>query len=184
MFVLRVVPAGGSVAGVLSSFFPAKPLRHRNPHGAMMPSSVHPAHSHEHGPHCDHPAVVHRQHIDHLHGGHLHHQGDDGAEEHVVQVDEKNPDRCTPRHDCGGTDHDERHVHSEACGHLLVPHGDHFDRWVRDHLHHPHGDHCDDHGPLERRHAWLYNLKSKEGDREIDARFAGGTMTGAHTSGR
>lgn len=126
----------------------------------MPARGLHSRHPHEHGgPHCDHPAVVHGDHIDHLHDPHLHHMGPQGVEEHVVAVDEVNPDRCTPGHRCGGTDHDERHVHRPACGHLVVPHGDHFDYWVRDHLHHPHGGHCDDHGPLRRKPPVVKSLK-------------------------
>ncbi|MBS0240390.1 MAG: hypothetical protein JSR89_18410 [Proteobacteria bacterium] len=107
----------------------------------------HAHHSHVHGPGCGHIAVRHSGHIDYLHDSHLDHPHGDHVDEHVIEVTEKNPVRCTPEHQCGG--HDKTHVHGKGCGHEAVPHGDHIDYLVNGHLHHPHGDHCDDHGPLE-----------------------------------
>ena len=63
------------------------------------------------------------------------------VDEHVIEVSEKNPVRCTPEIHCD-------HQHGPGCGHEAVPHGDHMDYLVDGRLHHPHGDHCDDHGPL------------------------------------
>lgn len=31
-------------------------------------------HSHTHGPTCGHEAVIHEDHVDYLHDGHLHHE--------------------------------------------------------------------------------------------------------------
>lgn len=109
--------------------------------------SHHANHSHQHGPGCGHKAVRHGDHVDYLHDGHLHHMHGDHVDEHVVEVSDKNPDRCTPGHKCKG--HDASHKHGPGCGHEAVPHGDHVDYLVDGHLHHPHGDHCDDHGPLD-----------------------------------
>lgn len=64
-----------------------------------------------------------------------------------IEVSGKNPDRCTPDHNCGA--HAPNHVHGPGCGHEPVPQGDHVDYLVNGHLHHPHGDHCDDHGSVE-----------------------------------
>jgi hypothetical protein len=107
---------------------------------------VHPDHRHSHGPGCGHTGVAHGDHVDYLHEGHLHHPHEGHVDEHVLEVDDAHPDRCTDEHRCGG--HAADHVHSEECGHEAVPHGDHVDYLVGDHLHHPHGGHCDDHGPV------------------------------------
>jgi hypothetical protein len=107
----------------------------------------HANHDHEHGASCGHTAVKHAGHVDYLHDGHLHHMGQDGVEEHTLEVGGANPASCTPGHSCGG--HDGGHRHGPGCGHEAVPHGDHVDYLVNGHLHHPHGDHCDDHGRVE-----------------------------------
>ena len=110
-------------------------------------STTHENHDHQHGAGCGHTAIEHEGHVDYLHDGHLHHQQDDGqVVEHVLEVNETNPDACTPDHQCGG--HDDGHVHGPDCGHPAVPHGDHVDYLVDGHLHHPHDGHCDDHGPV------------------------------------
>ena len=109
---------------------------------------IHPNHDHKHGPNCGHTAVQHGDHVDYLHDGHLHHDGDKGVECHKVDVNTTNPADCTPQHACGG--HESGHKHGPDCGHEAVPHGDHVDYLVDGHLHHPHGDHCDDHGPLKK----------------------------------
>ena len=105
------------------------------------------AHSHEHGPSCGHTAVKHNGHTDYLHDGHLHHPHDGHVDEHRIEVNSANPDKCTPRHNCSG--HEKSHVHGPTCGHEAVPHGNHVDYLVDGHLHHSHGTHCDDHGQLE-----------------------------------
>lgn len=64
-----------------------------------------------------------------------------------LDVSTRNPERCTPDHDCGA--HEPHHQHGPGCGHEQIEHGGHFDYVVDGHLHHPHGDHCDDHGPPE-----------------------------------
>ncbi len=107
----------------------------------------HDEHPHEHGPTCGHIAVKHKDHVDYLHDGHLHHPDGDGVTEHVIEVSETNPSRCTPEN--GHEGHEAGHVHGPGCGHEAVPHGDHVDYLVNGRLHHQHGDHCDDHGPLE-----------------------------------
>ena len=91
----------------------------------------HDNHDHVHGANCGHTAIRHGDHVD----------------EHVLEVSDRNPDRCTPDHACAG--HEPGHRHGPGCGHEAVPHGDHIDYLVDGHLHHPHGDHCDDHGPVE-----------------------------------
>ena len=108
---------------------------------------VHPMHPHTHGNGCGHEAVKHDGHTDYLHDGHLHHQHGEHVDEHKFEVTAKNPDRCTPQHNCGG--HDTAHKHGAGCGHPAVPHGDHVDYIVNGHLHHPDGSHCDDHGAVE-----------------------------------
>jgi hypothetical protein len=104
-------------------------------------------HPHRHGPGCGHILVKHGDHVDYLHDGRLHHPDGDGVDEHVVEVSDRNPNRCTPEN--GHKGHEARHVHGPSCGHAAVPHGDHIDYLVEGRLHHPHGDHCDDHGPLD-----------------------------------
>lgn len=106
----------------------------------------HPNHTHQHGPDCGHTAIVHGDHIDYLHDGHLHHPHADHVDEHILEISEMNPEHCTPSHVCSG--HEAGHVHGPDCGHEAVAHGDHICYLVGDHLHHPHGDHCDDHGSL------------------------------------
>jgi hypothetical protein len=101
----------------------------------------HPDHTHQHGPNCGHTAVHHQDHIDYLHDGHLHHMHGDHIDEHVIEVSDTNPLRCTPETRCS-------HTHGPGCGHEQVPHGDHVDYLVDGRLHHPHDSHCDDHGPV------------------------------------
>lgn len=109
-----------------------------------MSHQIHVDHEHQHGADCGHLAVHHQGHVDYLHDGHLHHLHGDHVEEHRIDVDQANPERCTPDHDCEG--HASAHAHGPDCGHETVPHGEHVDYLVEGHLHHPHGDHCDDHG--------------------------------------
>jgi hypothetical protein len=113
-----------------------------------MKTHSHDHKDHQHGADCGHTAVKHGDHVDYLHDGHMHHHvSDDVVEDHALPIDSKNPDACTPQHQCDG--HAKDHVHGPSCGHEAVPHGDHVDYLVEGHLHHPHGDHCDDHGPVE-----------------------------------
>lgn len=105
------------------------------------------AQTHRHGPGCGHTAIRHHGHIDYLSEGHLQHPHGRRFDEHVIEVSERNPDRCMPEHRCTGGD--ANHVHGPGCGHEAVPHGDHVDYIVEGRLQHPHGDHCDDHGPVE-----------------------------------
>lgn len=111
----------------------------------MSDHQVHSDHPHEHGDGCGHTAVMHGDHVDYLHDGHLHHPHGDHVDEHVIEVDASHPDGCTDSDGCG------EHEHSADCGHEAVPHGDHVDYLVGDHLHHPHDGHCDDHGVVEVR---------------------------------
>ena len=112
----------------------------------MSKCTKHPNHLHSHGKDCGHTAIIHNDHVDYLHDGHLHHMHGDHVDEHSLDINETNPDICTPNHKCLG--HDANHVHGPNCGHEAVPHGDHIDYLVDGHLHHPHGDHCDNHGPV------------------------------------
>lgn len=109
-------------------------------------TDCHTHHDHQHGPGCGHTAVRHQDHVDYIHGTHLHHPLPDGSiEEHQLDITAKNPAGCTdPAHG-----HEPGHIHGPDCGHEAVPHGDHLDYVVDGRLHHPHGDHCDDHGPVE-----------------------------------
>jgi len=82
-----------------------------------------------------------------VHDGHLHHPAGGRVEEHRIEVSERNPERCTPEHECAhraehGGGHGRHH-------HPAIPHGDHVDYLHEGRLHHHHGDHCDDHGPVE-----------------------------------
>lgn len=98
---------------------------------------------HIHGPGCGHLAVVHGDHVDYLHDGHLDHPSDLGHELHVLGgVDSAAP------HLHGDEGHEAGHQHGPHCGHPAVAHGDHWDYLVDGQLHHPHGDHCDHHGSL------------------------------------
>ena len=107
-------------------------------------NTSHPEHVHGNG--CGHTAIKHNDHIDYIHDGKLHHPADDGSyEEHVIEVTDKNPDKCNPIKSCV----DSGHKHGPGCGHEMVPHGDHFDYLVDGRLHHVHGDHCDDHGEVD-----------------------------------
>lgn len=120
-------------------------MTHHETH-SPMPHTEHEGHGHRHGRDCGHTGIRHDGHVDFLHDGHLHHMTGDGVVEHRLDVNDGNPDRCTPDHRCGG--HDGEHEHGPGCGHESVPHGDHMDYLVDGHLHHVHGDHCDDHGPV------------------------------------
>ena len=105
-----------------------------------MSCQSHSNHGHVHSEHCGHPRIQHDGHVDYLHDGHLHHPHDGHYDEHVIAVSAANPAACAPlKCEC-------KH---EDCGHLKVPHGDHFDYLVDGRLHHPHGDHCDDHGAVK-----------------------------------
>jgi len=103
----------------------------------------HKNHPHQHGPGCGHPAVVHGDHVDYLHNGHLHHVDGAKVEEHALDITPKNPSDCE-----APSLHHPPHTHGPACGHEAVPHGDHTDYVVNGRLHHPHDGHCDDHGPV------------------------------------
>jgi|SRR5436309_2439659 hypothetical protein len=100
-------------------------------------------HPHEHGSDCGHTAVRHDDHVDYLHGGHLHHPHEEHVDEHVIAIDQGHPGEHTEPVSC-----DSSHRHGSDCGHEAVPHGDHVDYLVDGRLHWPHEDHCDDHGPL------------------------------------
>ena len=104
-------------------------------------------HSHKHGPNCGHTAVKHDGHTDYLHDGHMHYPHGDHVDDHSIEVNSVNPEKCTPTHACSG--HDKTHIHGVNCGHEAVPHGNHVDYLVDGHLHHSHGTHCDDHGELQ-----------------------------------
>jgi hypothetical protein len=77
----------------------------------------------------------------------MHHPHGDHVDDHQVNSGAGNPERCTPKHDCGA--HASDHLHGPGCGHEMVPHANHVDYLVDGHLHHPHNGHCDDHGKLQ-----------------------------------
>jgi hypothetical protein len=112
-----------------------------------MEHTIHDSHGHVHGD-CEHVAVRHGDHVDHLHDGHLHSAHGDHVDEHAVANDATNPARCTPSHTCGA--HDASHAHGSGCGHERVPHAGHEDYLVAGHLHRVHTGHCDDHGVLAK----------------------------------
>ena len=113
-----------------------------------MPHNIVPNHPHVHGPSCGHVGIKHAGHVDYLHEGHLHSAHDGHVDEHELDANAKNPDRCTRGHQCSG--HEAAHAHGPACGHEAIPHAGHVDYLVGDHLHHVHDGHCDDHGPVDR----------------------------------
>ncbi len=104
------------------------------------------AHDHVHSLDCEHKLVAHDDHHDYMHDGHLHHVTASGVVDHVLAIDADHPDACTPEHFCN--EHAADHVHSENCGHAMVPHGDHVGYLVDGHLHRAHNGHCDYHGRL------------------------------------
>ena len=110
----------------------------------------HEQHNHQHGSDCGHTAIRHGEQTGYLHEGHLHVSHGDHFDDAAMEVNSRNPERCTPQHDCG--DHASEHKHNAHCGHEQVPHGNHVDYLVGDHLHHEHDDHCDDHGRVEILH--------------------------------
>jgi len=111
-----------------------------------MEHTTHSDHPHQHGASCSHTKVRHAGHVDYLHDGHLHATHESHVDEHRLEVSRDNPEGCTPSHACD--DHDADHKHGSACGHEMVPHGDHRDYLVGGHLHYTHQSHCDDHGAL------------------------------------
>jgi len=113
----------------------------------MSRCKKHEDHLHTHGEDCGHTAIKHGDHIDYIHDGHLHHPHDGHYDEHVLEVNSKNPVNCNGGHECTG--HEKDHLHGPECGHEAVPHGDHICYIVDGHLHHPHNGHCDNHGPVE-----------------------------------
>lgn len=106
---------------------------------------IHEHHDHQHGAGCGHIAIKHNGHVDYLHDGHLHHPHQGHYDEHTLEVNATNPDRCQPV----TKGHETKHVHGPGCGHAAVPHGKHTDYIVEGRLHHPHAGHCDDHGPVD-----------------------------------
>lgn len=98
-------------------------------------------HKHQHSIACGHTKIRHNDHIDYIHGGHLHHEHEGHWDECKILVSVTNPDECKPVA-CGCH-------HENDCGHEMVPHGDHMDYLVNGRLHHVHDGHCDDHGPVE-----------------------------------
>ncbi len=126
-----------------------QPLTHSPEKEISMANTheVHENHPHQHGADCGHTAIQHDDHVDYLHDGHLHNVHEGHVDEHVLEVNAKNPDDCTNGHDCSG--HEADHKHGEDCGHEAVPHGGHVDYLVDGHLHNQDGDHCDNHGAVQ-----------------------------------
>ena len=111
-----------------------------------MSCKTHDDHEHTHGEGCGHTAVKHGEHVDYVHDGHLHHMHEGHADECALPVDSCHQSQCTAEHACDG--HEAGHVHGAACGHEVVPHGDHVDYIVNGHLHSPCKGHCDNHGSV------------------------------------
>ena len=108
----------------------------------MTECTIHANHDHIHGENCGHAKIKHGDHYDFLHDGHLHHPHEDHIDEHVLEVNDHNPNECNQKHL-----HD--HTHGSDCGHEAVTHGDHIDYIVDGRLHQQHEGHCDDHGAVE-----------------------------------
>lgn len=105
-----------------------------------MNHQVHETHSHVHGGDCGHTQIMHGEHVDYLHDGHLHAEHKTHYDECVISVSEKNPAKCAEIECACG--------HEAACEHEIVPHGDHVDHLVNKRLHFRHDGHCDDHGEV------------------------------------
>jgi len=112
-----------------------------------MGHETHQGHTHQHGNKCGHTALLHDGHQCFLHDGHMHYVHGDHVDEHKLEVNSRNPAKCTTGHSCSG--HVATHRHGPGCGHEAVPHGDHTDYLVEGHLHHEHNGHCDDHGAVQ-----------------------------------
>ncbi len=80
-----------------------------------MSGSHNPDTAHSHGPGCGHAAIRHGSHVDYLEDGRLLHPLDGHVDEHVIEISDLNPVRCTPEHRCGD------HRHGPGCGHEAVP---------------------------------------------------------------
>ena len=111
-----------------------------------MGHEIHKGHAHQHGKKCGHTALMHDGHQCFLHDGHMHYVHGDHVDEHKLEVNSNNPEKCSAGHACDG--HEATHRHGPGCGHEAVPHGDHTDYLVAGHLHHVHEAHCDNHGSV------------------------------------
>ena len=60
----------------------------------MTDCTKHPNHDHIHGENCGHIKIKHEDHYDFLHDGHLHHTHQDHIDEHVLEVNDHNPNEC------------------------------------------------------------------------------------------
>ena len=108
----------------------------------MTECAIHANHDHINGENCGHTKIKHGDHYDFLHDGHLHHPHEDHNDEHVLEVNDQNPNECNKKHL-------NDHTHGADCGHEAVTHGDHIDYIVDGRLHQQHQGHCDDHGAVE-----------------------------------
>lgn len=97
--------------------------------------------AHVHGANCGHAAIM-------LFDGTLHFVRENGALEGAMgqsSLPSTPPYNITA---CAPLQHDDGHVHGEACGHPRVQHGDHVDYLVGNCVHHVHDGHCDPHGSV------------------------------------
>jgi len=105
-----------------------------------MNHQVHEAHTHVHSGDCGHKQIMHGDHVDFLHDGHLHAAHNMHFDECSIAVSAENPADCANIEcTCG---------HTAGCTHETIPHGDHVDHLVGNRLHFSHADHCDDHGEV------------------------------------
>src|SRR5260370_23489858 len=93
----------------------ATPQRRTN----RMDHQVHQEHAHQHGKKCGHTALMHDGHSCFLHDGHMHFVHGDHVDEHKLDVNSKNPSKCSGGHSCGG--HQLRHQHGRGRGPEDVP---------------------------------------------------------------
>lgn len=114
---------------------------------ALAHDVIHSDHgTHTHGAECGHQAIEHQGHVDYLHDGHMHHGHDGHVHDHTFGVSSTNPtdEALVTKAEDGS----HRHGGDDAM-HMVVQHGDHFDRVHNGRLHFVHDDHVDDHGPVK-----------------------------------
>lgn len=109
---------------------------------------THQEHPHVHGPGCGHTPVVHGDHVDYLHQGHLHNTGGSNVYDHRIPVSRTNP--ATHATATGHVSLNPRTTDERARGWEPIPHGDHTDWLTEDgRLLHAHGNHYDVHGSVQ-----------------------------------
>ena len=94
-------------------------------------------HAHEHDRWCGHAYVAHDDHLDYLHDGRVHRP----CSGHVDEL----PGCDEPVREYHVAHSAHMHVHQADCGHVAVPHVDHFDYLHGQHRHAVHQTHYDEH---------------------------------------